>query len=79
MLSLLLCVVVINKVKNFSIFSQYENVNVIIFECLYFLFACHNIRDGMVFEVFTAVFVDDFILKDHVALETTCSDLHTAF
>jgi len=73
MLSLLLCVVVINKVKNFSVFSQY--VNVIIFEYLYFLFACHNIRDGMVFEVFTAI----FILKHYVALETTCNNLHAAF
>lgn len=38
MLCLLLCVVVTNKVKNFIIFSQYENVSVIIFEYLYFLF-----------------------------------------
>jgi len=37
MLSFLLCVAATNKVKNFSIFSQYENVNVIIFEYLYFL------------------------------------------
>ena len=31
MLSLLLCAVVTNKVKNFSIFSQYENLNIITF------------------------------------------------
>jgi len=38
MLSLLLCIVVTNKVKNFGIFSQYEYVNVIIFEYLFFSF-----------------------------------------
>jgi hypothetical protein len=72
-------VVVTSNVKNFSIFSQYENVNLIIFEYLYLLFACHDIRDGMVFEILIAVFIDDDILKYHVALETTCSNLHAAF